>query len=475
MSKSLKIFNIRDGFANNSSSTHSIIFRLDDEISSDDYDSDFGWDFFTVNSKDGILDYLRGILNYNLILDHENHYIECILNSWVGPSNFTAETLPSIDHQSAICLPRTFDGQALHKEFFLEFKDLLLNNNTLILGGNDNDDENHRLAETPGITPRFLTDRSNLNFIAKKDYKYDYWTLFNRNDGYKIRCVINENGQQDFLPKQASTPDLVDVKITQYCNFGCKFCYQGSTKSGTHADFSQIKEIINTLADAEVFEIAYGGGEPTQHPEFIDILKYTRKHNIVPNFTTRDIKWLKNNIEDIKNIIGSCAVSIGNAQDIKKIRSIIDYHELPQDKICVQIVMGTESVYNLENIVKTCCELRIPLTLLGFKTTGFGANFKQIKYNDWIGTVTKCLPNNSWYKIGVDTALIQQSEEDLKKAGVPEWLYHKDEGVFSWYIDAVDHKMGPSSYDTLKPYSHIYSDFEKQYDEYGEEYAKNQK
>jgi hypothetical protein len=214
-----------------------------------------------------------------------------------------------------------------------------------------------------------------------------------------------------------------------------------------------------------VFEIAYGGGEPTSHPKFIDILKETKRLNIIPNFTTKNLEWLKDNIVEIKDIIGSCAVSVSNSSLVKKIATLIDYHDLNSGKICVQYVLDTDSDYQLESVIRECAKHRVHLTLLGFKTIGRGNGFKRYDNSKWLEIIKKVNKEIPYcLSIGVDTALVQQCEEQIKE--FPSWMYHKEEGTFSWYIDAVTKHMGPSSYHELTTYSNIHTDFLKQYQDY---------
>jgi hypothetical protein len=455
----IQIFNVRDGFANNSSSSHSILFRADGEKAQDNYDdSGFHWDFFTVNSEQGILDYLRATLNSNLRCTVHRDYIECILDSWVGESSIDDDA--TVDHQSVITLPVRFDGKTVNKQFFMELKELMLSNNTLIMGGNDNTDDIHPLSSTDGISPDIKAEGR--TYVARKDETYDYWTFFDRDYGTKFRFVLNENGQDAVFPTKSSTPDLVDIKLSDYCEFGCKFCYQGSSKDGKHASLDDLRYLLYQLESAEVFEIAYGGGEPTQYPHLVELLKATKEHNITPNFTTKNIKWLHDNIMEVVDIIGSCAVSVMCSSDLKRIQTIREFYDIRRHKICAQVVMGTVSQDTFKEIVKTACECNIPLTLLGYKNIGRGPSFQQYDYSNWMDVVKSVISSNDWYKIGVDTALVQQSTQQMLDA--PNWLYHKDEGQFSWYIDAVSKTHGPSSYDVTEPYprpSEIIETYEK--------------
>ena len=52
----MKLSNIRYGFATNSSSTHSICFIDERDVVKEpsfDKENNFGWDFFTLNHKEG--------------------------------------------------------------------------------------------------------------------------------------------------------------------------------------------------------------------------------------------------------------------------------------------------------------------------------------------------------------------------------------------------------------------------------------
>jgi len=469
----IKIFNIRGGFANNSSSSHSIIFKSIPIELTDNYSADlqFGWDTFTIGSKQGVLDYLKAILTCNFKYEMNNDYIKCIVEGWVGP--IPSADLPSIDHQSIVSLPYTYEEDAINKQFFMEFKELLLSQDTVILGGNDNGGE-HPLEDLPGTVPELLIETS--GYIAKKDDRFDYWTFFNRSSGDKFRCVLNKNGlDKSIIPTRASAPDLVDIKITDYCTFNCDFCYQGSTKNGKHAPFSDISTMVDILSRNEVLEIAYGGGEPTQHPDFIRILEYTKSKFIVPNFTTKNINWLKDNFPKISHIIGSCAVSVTSLRDVHRVATVRDFYEVRSQQICAQVVMGTIKKNELQEIIKFCSEKQIPLTLLGYKTTGRGDSYRwKVNYDNWLEWVAEVLKTSQWYKIGIDTALVKEYDTELKQTGIPNWLYHSEEGLFSWYIDAVDHKMGPSSYEPTTPYNNIYTCIDT-YLEYGDQQEKPSK
>jgi hypothetical protein len=64
---------------------------------------------------------------------------------------------------------------------------------------------------------------------------------------------------ENLEPKNLSkpkTPELVDLKITDWCDRACKWCAQNSTPNGKHASLDTVCKIINDLATCKTFEVA---------------------------------------------------------------------------------------------------------------------------------------------------------------------------------------------------------------------------
>lgn len=106
----MKVHNVRLGFATNSSSSHSIIFQPLQKIR-DDFDyNGFGWEFFTLSSKELKKQYLSSMLVQNLIRTFPIDLIKTVLKGLDLPvaddldeSGFSSKF--SIDHQSVYFLP----------------------------------------------------------------------------------------------------------------------------------------------------------------------------------------------------------------------------------------------------------------------------------------------------------------------------------------------------------------------------------
>jgi hypothetical protein len=453
------VHNVRLGFATNSSSSHSIIFlkpkqRVED---SDVEGGEFGWNYFTAASAEAKRQYVAIHLFHALANQVNADVAEAVVDSWVKGYEKSDETNRHecgveprgyVDHQSVYVLPCSWEGKGVDKQFFQEFSNFFLRDDVVILGGNDNDDTSHPLDDGSFVLP-LPRDGAQGQLVARKDEKGNYWTIFDRGDGTKIRFSFDKPNTKREVTK-ASVPELVDLKITDHCPFGCDFCYQGSTHEGKHADAS----LLNTLAfilgrDMHVFEVAIGGGEPTLHPKFVEILSSFRHYGVVPNFTTKNLAWLRDPAvwPKVMENIGGFAYSVEKVEDVKKLATLLELNNIDPRMASVQYVMGVSSLYELEAIIRAAAEARLRVTLLGYKITGRGASFKPEPYKGWLKMVEKLRDKEHVYvNLGIDTALAQQSTKELADSKVHPKLYATQEGMFSMYIDAVESKLAASSY-----------------------------
>jgi len=450
----MKIHNVRLGFATNSSSSHSIIF--DASIHPQDDYNDFGWSYFTVSSSQAKLAYVTATLHQNLSRSLPNELVNAIirgldlpdveLSSWGYPEL-------SVDHQSLFALPHAFGTNQVSLEFFEEFRDYLVRDGVHILGGNDNDDEEHDLdSESKRLS---FGDWGPDRPVATCRRDGDWWTLYSPGTGDRVVLSFKDNP----APYAPETPALVDIKVTDYCDHGCAYCYQGSTIAGQHMDDGDIYAYTKLLSEAKVFEIAVGGGEPTQFPRLVEFISACRRRGIIVNFTTKSTDWLEDQqrADTILPLIGAFAYSADarSMQTLERIHTIFKYRNYDLRKFTVQIIPAAMNEYEFKNLMTTCHRLQIRATLLGFKETGRGAKFKEIAINrswnrfdetKWIEVIKELYEKCTLHSISIDTTMAARYQNHLQESGIPDWLYHIHEGRYSMYIDAVNHQCGPSSY-----------------------------
>lgn len=109
-------------------------------------------------------------------------------------------------------------------------------------------------------------------------------------------------------------PEIEDVSITAKCLANCPYCYTSALKE--NPDHDDVVDKINTFYGEELeeehrpFQIALGGeGEPTMHPDFLEVLESFSQLNIMPNYTTNGMHLTDELIEKTDELCGGVAVS----------------------------------------------------------------------------------------------------------------------------------------------------------------------
>lgn len=189
----MKIKAIRRGFANNSSSTHSIIFVSDEAkvqtIKDKGADGEFGWNFFTAKTREAKEAYLfinmiesieskRPIeikfvdwdesqeikKEFVISLLEKKAHLFSFFRTWQALlEGYKGGDLGYVDHQSVIDLPLDKSGKFISFEFYAAFCKEILKPNYLILGGNDNTEDSHPLWNLNEGLPEFVELIANNN------------------------------------------------------------------------------------------------------------------------------------------------------------------------------------------------------------------------------------------------------------------------------------------------------------------------
>lgn len=434
--------NIRLGFATNSSSTHSVILSGGppefEKMAGEPSTFEFGWDDFALSCASDKAAYLAAGV-YHSIKDVPEWQRRAILREVFAGTPVAAGLEDAfrsqwtgiyIDHQSAFTLPGigTDNFGAVFKEALQFFCDKRLT----VYGGNDNND-----TPMPGIA------------ISRDDYDPlrfrrdgDAYVVFNWRTGGKMR-LAPEGATYD----KSSSPELVDLKITDGCQYGCSFCYQGSTPSGQDGDINAIGDIIKALGinGLGIFELAIGGGEPTASEHFASTITFAVENVIKPSFTTFAVDWL---LDERKvaaaKLCGGIGVSVHNAKDLHKVAKI--QAAVPGVSIVAQHVYGSMSAKDTADLIIRCTRDDIHLLLLGYKTTGRGGQVKP----HGMTKIVEHLPSYSlkaYGRLSADTALVASHPELMEHLRVNNVFVSTKEGAFSMYVDAVTMEAARSSYD----------------------------
>ena len=107
-------------------------------------------------------------------------------------------------------------------------------------------------------------------------------------------------------------PEFYDVKVTSKCGGNCPYCYQSSK-----ADALNCADIVDRFVgffsrfnqNQMPFQIAFGGGEPTAHPDFLRLLEVCSGMGITPNYTTNGMwvfEWNKTSRDVLDTTVKHC-------------------------------------------------------------------------------------------------------------------------------------------------------------------------
>lgn len=166
-----------------------------------------------------------------------------------------------------------------------------------------------------------------------------YKTVFSRKTGFFVR--LEEDGYDEPFWSEDG-PELLDLSITNYCERCCDFCYRQANPSGKHISLKDVEAIVNQAKECGVLQIALGGGNPNQHPNFIEILRIIRENNIVPSYTSNGEGLTSEILEATKQYCGAMALSLYPPYERydEKVKRIADY----RIKLNLHVILKNDTI-----------------------------------------------------------------------------------------------------------------------------------
>lgn len=84
-----------------------------------------------------------------------------------------------------------------------------------------------------------------------------------------------------------SAPLLVWIEITRRCNLRCEHCFvEGGPARNGEMPTSRILSLLDELAEMGIFSVIISGGEPTIHPDFLEIVLYAHRLGFTVSIAT---------------------------------------------------------------------------------------------------------------------------------------------------------------------------------------------
>ncbi len=129
--------------------------------------------------------------------------------------------------------------------------------------------------------------------------------LFDRLSGLNV--LLDE-----LRPKEevwSTSPRQVSIALTNVCDLHCVYCYAPKHKASLHTD--QVLGWLKELDTEGCLGIGFGGGEPTLHPDFVDICKRVAgETQIAVTFTTHGHRLTPQLVERLKGSIHFARISV---------------------------------------------------------------------------------------------------------------------------------------------------------------------
>lgn len=297
--------------------------------------------------------------------------------------------------------------------------------------------------------------------LAMRTNKGYSW-MMNTENGYFMRYGKTFADDPNYSP---IGPEILDIEINTDCNgingVPCKWCYKSNTASGTYMPFENFIKIVNKINPYNnLTQVALGMGNVNTHPDFVKILNWCRKNDIVPNLTVNGA-----HLDEVYNgktyaawIAKYCgAVAVSHYNDDVCFNAVKKFTDLGMTQVNIHQILANETIddcVRLVNIKKDGADNRLDklnaIVFLSLKRKGNRNTLNPLddnniyKYNDMIQTAI-----NHNVSIGFDSCGANRflnSVKDDKNINMYKALAEPCEAAcFSFYVN-VDGKYFPCSF-----------------------------
>jgi MoaA/NifB/PqqE/SkfB family radical SAM enzyme len=108
---------------------------------------------------------------------------------------------------------------------------------------------------------------------------------------------------------ELGAPLKVYYDITTSCNLNCIFCFKG--KTNTDVTWENARSVIKKIADANIPDIMFIGGEPMCCPFIFDALDYAKHLGVNPGIITNGTLFTDDNASKLKSLVNnSISISV---------------------------------------------------------------------------------------------------------------------------------------------------------------------
>lgn len=249
-------------------------------------------------------------------------------------------------------------------------------------------------------------------------------------DGTKIRKVFDAT-----LPPVH--PEQMDLKITNWCDAGCFWCHEKSTRRGRHGDVNAMLSLLKDLPEG--VEIAIGGGDPLSHPDFENLARGLRDFGLIPNVTVNG-RHLDRHRDQLEKLISQKLVFGVGVSFFEKMPTW-EYEHL-----VVHLIAGVDDPAVLDDLPQK------KLLILGYKDFGRGQKFRSKNSDKVEANLAQWGRELLWiakeHLVSFDTLAIKLLDPSrlFREQETFQEAFMGEEGQYSMYVDGVTQEFAVSSY-----------------------------
>jgi len=234
-------------------------------------------------------------------------------------------------------------------------------------------------------------------------------------------CLVSFSKDKSYSSKQKvdqfnGTPKWGYIDITSECSHGCAWCYGGFNEDKTsRMSVNELKSILAKLKVMGIHQVSITGGEPTEHPDFLEMVTEATKDFMVHVCSHGD--WTRNWAKDLAALgVSQIQFNYQGSKRHDNVHQVLGSYLKQVTAIKQSIKAGIETVgtvtvgaYNLKDIdiiFKELSDFGVS-RLRVWETTGKGNKWRKDKEAKEIFDICK----NSASKLGF--GFVQSYDPDI--------------------------------------------------------------
>lgn len=272
----------------------------------------------------------------------------------------------------------------------------------------------------------------------------DYNFIFNKRTGFFARWGKTKEEDPQFSP---FGPEILDLEISSGgdCKGRCSFCYKsnGGDEPTHNMTFKEFQIIFHKMPKT-LTQIAFGIMNITTNSDFFKMMKYAKRHGVIPNYTCHGLDMTEEFAEKTAQLCGAVAVSLLNKNKTYDTIKMLTDKNMDQINIHYMLSEQTyETAFEIIDDIASDPRLKKfnAIVFLQYKCKGSGVdNFTSVLNVEKYQQLTDyCDKKGVRYGFDSCSAHIYtesiQDKEDEEKKQLEMMVEPCESGLFSSYIN----------------------------------------